>query len=123
MDAGIKAIDEHVFNKFAKTAVTYYSPQRNFVYLRIRKSLMAIELYTGEKTIKGVKNQKNHENWGTIRVRNESDLKAALEAIRRSHKLIQSAIASGINTGWYAVTPKEKMSWVKSDSSEAESDE
>jgi hypothetical protein len=123
LDVGLKDIDPHIFNKFAKTAVTYYSPQKNFVYLQFLQSLMVIKMYTGQKTIKGVKNQKDHENWGIIRVRTTADLENALAAVRRSHQLIRADIAAGINTGWYAVTPKEKMPWINRAPAEVETEE
>ncbi len=123
LDEGIKQIDDGIFNKFAKTAITYYSPQRNFVYLKFRKSLLVLNIYTNQTNIKGVKPINNHENWGTIRIKSESDLSIGLNAIRQSYKQIRKSLDENINTGWYAVTPKEKMTWQKTDSSEDESDD
>lgn len=114
LDGSIKQIDDQIFNKFAKTAITYYSPEKNFVYLKFRKSLMVLNIYINQKTLSGVKKIKDHENWGIIRIKTEKDLQIAIEAIKKSYLIMKSAIRDNINTGWYAVTPKEKMSWVKS---------
>lgn len=109
----IISIDK-VWRKFAKTAITYYSPEKNFVYLKFRKSLIVIHLYTNQQEIKGVKNIKYHENWGEIKIKSEKDVFVIVEAVKKSHELMKQAIKDNINTGWYAVTPKEKLSWLKS---------
>ena len=106
-------MNDELFHNYAKTAVTYYSPEKTFVYLKFRKSLMVIHIYTNQKVIDGVKNIKYHENWGEARIRNEKDLLKVIEYIKISYGLIRQAIKDNINTGWYAVTPKEKMAWLK----------
>jgi len=103
-------IDDEIYNKYAKTAITFYSPEKNFVYLRFRKNHMVLDIYTKQENIPGVKNIKFHENWGMIKIRNEVDLKQAISAIKRSYQVMKQAIKDNINTGWYAVTPKEKVS-------------
>lgn len=114
LDEGIKKIDEQIFRKFAKTAITYYSPEKNFVYLKFRKSLLVLNIYINQVNIKAVKPIPDHENWGIIRVKKESDLETVLIAINKSYEHIKKAISYNINTGWYAVTPREKMTWKKS---------
>ena len=123
LDESIRKIDEQIFRKYAKTAVTYYSPEKNFVYLRFHKSLMALNLYINQKRVSGVKPITNHENWGIVRVKSENDLQAVLAAIRKSHELMKKAISDNINTGWYAVTPREKMTWVKTPNDDDEGEE
>ena len=71
LDEDVQQIDDNIFNKFAKTAITYYSPERNFVYLKFQKSQMVLNVYLGQATVKGVRAIKNHENWGKIRVKTE----------------------------------------------------
>lgn len=110
LDKEILKMNEEIFNKYAKTAVTYYSPERNFVYLRFRQKSILLNIYTNQKKISGVRNIKYHENWGKINIESGSDLKIAMAAIRKSYGLIRKAIQENINTGWYAVTPKEKLS-------------
>lgn len=114
LDDEILKINEEIYHKYAKTAVTYYSPGKNFVYLKFRKNLMVIHVYTKQKEINGVKNIKFHENWGELKIKGEKDLAKAIEAIKLSYDLIRQAIKDNINTGWYAVTPKEKLTWLKS---------
>lgn len=123
LDDSIKQIDDQIFNKFAKTAITYYSPEKNFVYLKFRQSLIVLNIFTNQQPIKGVKLIKDHENWGIIRIKTEKDLSVAIDAIKRSHTIIKKAIQDNINTGWYAVTPKEKLTWAKSSKAGEESED
>lgn len=107
-DKEIRKIDESIWVKYAQTAITYYSPEKNFVYLRFRKNSFNLNLYTKQQEISGVNNILYHDNWGIIKIKNESDLKFAVNAVKKSYELIKQAISENINTGWYAVTPKEK---------------
>jgi len=107
---GILQIDDEIYNKYAKTAITFYSPEKTFVYLKFRKSLMVLHIFTNQVKIPGVKNIKFHENWGEIKIKKEEGLKKAICAIEQSYQLIKQAIKNNINTGWYAITPREKVS-------------
>lgn len=64
LDEGIRNIYDQIFRKYAKTAITYYFPERNFVYLKFLKSIMALNIYTNQEIIDGVRSIKFHENWG-----------------------------------------------------------
>jgi predicted transport protein len=107
----ISTIDK-VWRKFAKTAITYYSPEKNFAYLTFKQSLLSVDIYTNKQEIKGVRNIKYHENWGTLKIKTEKDIPTAVEAIKKSYEIIKQAIKDNINTGWYAATPKEKLTWL-----------
>lgn len=107
LDKEIKAIDEAIWVRFAQTAITYYSPEKNFVYLRLRQNSLFLHIYTGQKEIEGVQNVKNHENWGTINIHNREELDDAIPAIKKSLEYMREAVKNNKNTGWYAVTPRE----------------
>jgi predicted transport protein len=108
LDKRIRDIDESIWLKFAQTAITYYSPEKTFVYLTLRKNSLALDIYTGQKKIEGVQNIKNHENWGALHIRNKNELEVAILAIEKSFGYIREAIKNNENTGWYALTPKNK---------------
>ena len=82
---------------------------------------MVVLIYTNQKKLNKVKNIKFHENWGEFRIKSERDLASAIASIRESFSLIRQAIKDNINTGWYAVTPKEKLHWLKSSDDEEDS--
>ena len=108
LDKKIRDIDESIWVKFAQTAITYYSPEKTFVYLTLRKNSLALDIYTGQKNIEGVRNIKNHENWGSLHVHNKKELEIAKLAIEKSFDYIREAIKNNENTGWYALTPRDK---------------
>jgi predicted transport protein len=108
LDEQIRSIDESIWVKFAQTAITYYSPERTFVYLRLRKNSLALDIYTGQNKVDGVQNIKDHENWGTLHIHNKKELEIAISAIAQSFHYIREAIKNNENTGWYALTPKDK---------------
>lgn len=120
LDEEILKINEEIYHRYAKTAITYYSPEKTFIYLGFQKYSMVVNIYTNRKKLEGVKNIKYHENWGEFRIKSKKDLLGAIKNIKESYELIKKAIKDNINTGWYAVTSKEKQTWLKS--SENESD-
>jgi len=109
LDRGVRGIDKAVWQKFAKTAITYYSPERMFIYVRLRKGSLRVDFYTNRQQFDGVKNIRDHENWGEAKISNEGELQKALVAGRQSYEIMKQAIRDNINTGWYALTPKEKV--------------
>ena len=109
LDAKIRGMDDAIWVKYAQTAITYYSPDKMFVYLRLRKKSMYITVYTGQKAIAGVENVRGHENWGTIHLDKREELPKVFAAIQKSFELFKEAVKNSVNTGWYALTPKDKV--------------
>lgn len=109
LDKEIRSIDESIWAKYAQTAITYYSPEKVFVFLHFRKNSLAMKVFTDQETIEGVQNIKDHENWGKVHIKNSNQLPSTISAIGRSFELLKEAIKNGRNTGWYALTPKEKL--------------
>jgi len=68
-----------------------------------------MNIFTDQETIEGVKNIKNHENWGRVSIGNKSQIPTTISAINRSFQLMKEAIENNKNTGWYALTPREKL--------------
>jgi len=108
LDKGIRDIHGSVWVKYAKTSITYYSPEKVFVFVGLRKSTISLTIYTDQNKLKDVKNIKDHENWGRIIIESKNKLPVAIEAIKKSYELISEAIRNNRNTGWYALTPKDK---------------
>lgn len=107
LDESIKLINDSIFRKFSKTAITYYCPEKMFVFCRLQKNGIRLNIFTNEKNIDGVKNIKNHENWGIISLRKEKDFERVLNSIKESYEIMKQAVEENINTGWYAKTPKD----------------
>lgn len=105
----IMDIDPDIWDKYCKTTITYYSPEKTFVYLNFRQSRIRLTIFTNEKKIDGVNNVKNHPNWGIITIKSESELNKVMGAIKESHEIMKGAINDNINTGWFAKTTKENF--------------
>lgn len=120
VDKGIKGISKEIWVKYSKTAITYYSPKKMFVFLRLQKTGIRIDLFTNQTKLEGIDNIKNHENWGSGRIGNEDELKIILGSIKKSYEIMKKAEEDGINTGWYALTPDELDAEKEEEPSETE---
>ncbi len=106
LDQGIKEISEEIWRKVGTTPVcSYYSPERNFVYVTFQRQGLRIELFTKGQQIEGIK-QLNYTGaaakWGQIHLRTKDDLPKTIDAIKKSYGLIREAIKKNESTGWYA---------------------
>ncbi len=109
-DEQAKNINDEIWRKAAKTVVTYYSPERVFLYTHFRRWGISFDLFTRGEKIEGVKNYdqaKGGAKWGEINLRNEKDLAKVLDAARTSYRLIKEAIRNNEPTGWYAKVEEE----------------
>jgi len=106
LDRQIREVNESIWEKYAQTAITYYSPEKTFTYLQFRKNSLFLTIFTDQQKIDGVDNVKDHENWGKISVNDKNDLPRTVSAIRISFELVREAIKNNKNTGWYALSPK-----------------
>lgn len=104
----IKEINEEIFRKFSKTAITYYSPEKMFVSMGFRKNTIYMDVFTNQNQLEGIKNVKNHENWGRINIKNESQLDCSVNAAKQSYKIMKEAIKNNINTGWFALSKEDE---------------
>jgi predicted transport protein len=106
VDERITAISDTVWHKATKTpVVTYYSPERVFIYLNLQKQGLKLHLFTRGEQIEGVKSlgyKTGGAKWGVLKLTDTTQLDSALGAIRRSFSLIREAIKNNEPTGWYA---------------------
>lgn len=113
LDKEIRNFSDVVWVKYAQTAVTYYSPEKMFVYVTFSRTSLSLDIFTDQKIIEGVQNIRNHENWGKLTLKNRNELGIAVSAIKKSFSLMRDAIKNNKNTGWYALTPKDKRSGIE----------
>ncbi len=107
VDERITAISDTVWHKATKRpVVTYYSPERVFVYLNLQKQGLKLYLFTRGEEINGVTSLSRRRwggaKWGELKLTDTTQLVNALEAIKRSYSLIREAIKNNEPTGWYA---------------------
>jgi hypothetical protein len=110
LEAGVKGISEDVWRRVAKNRVSFYSPERVFAWVRIRKSQINIELFTRGETIPGVREfgyRTGGFRWGKIALKKDADFEKVLNALTESYKKIKEAIRNNEPTGWYAELEEE----------------
>lgn len=109
-DKEVRTINEEIWSRVAKTTVTYYSPERVFLYIYFQQEAIGFDLFTRGEKIDGVRNYdpaKDGAKWGGIGLRIEKDLPKVLEAVKRSYQLIREAIKNNEPTGWFAKLEEE----------------
>jgi len=115
-DRGVKNISDEIWSKVAKTTVSYYSPERVFLYTYFRQRAISFDLFTRGEKIDGVHNydpSKGGAKWGWMRLDDDKDLPKVLEAVKRSYQLIKEAIKNNERTGWYAKVEAEEKESIK----------
>lgn len=111
LDEKVKEISGEVWRKVrGRPGVTYYSPERVFIYLLFQKQGLKLTIFTGGEKLDGVKSfeyEKGGAKWGRIHVRDEKQLERILPLLKKSYDLIKEAIRKNEPTGWYADIEKE----------------
>ena len=108
LDEEIKKIREEVYRKIAKSAITFYSPERVFAYTYLQANRIKIDLFTRGNKIANVKNyspdepKKGGAKWGYIYISKKEDVPKAITAIRQAYVNVREAIKINERTGWYA---------------------
>jgi hypothetical protein len=106
VDVSITEISDTIWHKATKTpVVTYYSPERVFVYLNLQKQGLKLHVFTRGEKIEGVKSlgyRRGGAKWGVLYLNDIAQLESALQAIKSSFSLIREAIKNNEPTGWFA---------------------
>lgn len=106
LDEKIKEISDEIWYKVTgRPGVTYYSPERVFIYLRFQKRGLRLTVFTKGEKLEGVKSfeyERGGAKWGTIHLREEKQLEKAIPILKKSYALIKEAIKNNEPTGWYA---------------------
>jgi predicted transport protein len=109
LDGDVRSVSDEIWRKVMRRSpgVTYYSPERVFVYVDFQKGGLRLSLFTRGEQLPGVKSLATSTGtggakWGQIRVKDEPQLKTVLPLLKQSHQLIQDAIKNSEPTGWYA---------------------
>jgi len=101
----VKSVDDTCFYKVNKTAITFYSPERTFLYVHPRQNALRMALFTGGEPLEGVEQMENRnsgQKWGTLSVSDQDELQEAFLVVEESHKRINAAIKRNERTSWHA---------------------
>ena len=97
--------DNSVFYKVGDKLVSFYSPERAFLFVCPRKSKLRFNVFTAGSRLGAVKQyefERGAEKWGGLAISTGADLAAALPWVGESLNRIRSAIKRNEPTGWYA---------------------
>jgi len=90
--------------KIGAKYIGFYSPERSFASIMIRKQSIQLECYCGDNPINGTKvsNLRFSPRWCKLILKNDTDSDNAVKILKESHKRINEAIKSGKTTGYYS---------------------
>ena len=122
LDTRVKEMSEEIWHKVREIpGVTYYSPERVFIYLEFQQRGLRLTVFTRGESIRGVKSfdyKRGGSKWGRIVLRNQAELDRALPILRRSHELIKLALKDNEPTGWYAELEQDSEEEEEKDTSQ-----
>ena len=100
-----RGLNEECFFKVGLKMVSFYSPERVFMYMHPRKTMLRLWLFTSGETLDGVKPfgyEKAAAKWGHLSITSIKELDKAKPTIKESYNRIKKAIKNNESTGWYA---------------------
>lgn len=101
----VKSIDEECFFKVGSRIVSIYCPERMFIFLYPRKSMLRLVFFTNGEPLGEVKQfefERGAEKWGGISIASREELLKARPWVEESYRRIKSAIQENRPTGWWA---------------------
>lgn len=108
LDNKIQEIDKNIWRKVSKNTITYYNPEKVFIYLHPQKQGIKLFLFTNAEKIEGVEiPYADALKWGRIYLKNIEEVDNVIDAIKQSYHIINKAIEGGLNTGWFAIPEKD----------------
>jgi len=90
--------------------VTYYSPERVFIYVDFQKGGLSLTVFTNGQDLPGVSGfgyERAGAKWRRAIIKDETQLETIMPTLERSHKLMKDAIKNNEATGWYAPMGEE----------------
>lgn len=112
VDELTRGISGDVWRKYSsKGVVTYYSPNRVFVYLKFQKKGVRLSLFTRGEPLEGVKPydyERGGAKWGALTISSVKDRDAIQAIVKTSFERISAAVAANETTGWFAEFENEE---------------
>jgi len=92
------------WSKIGSKYIGFYSPDRAFASVMIRKQSIQIECFSGDEPIPGTKvsNIRFSPRWCKMTIKSAADLENAINILQESYKRINKALKSGEATGYFS---------------------
>jgi hypothetical protein len=93
-----------VWAKAGEKYVSWYSPEKAFASIRLRKRSIRVECFSGEAALDGttVSNSRFSPRWSKFTVKTDPDAERAGRVLGESLQRIREAIAKGEPTGYFS---------------------
>ena len=107
-DKNLKGLSREIWTKAMKNdGVTYYSPEKVFIYLNFQKQGLMMHLFTNGKEMKGVEvttniNGKSGKKWGKVYLKEANEMKKTILIIKESLSRMKEAIKNKESTFYHA---------------------
>lgn len=97
-------VNEEIWMKIGVKYIGWYSPERAFVSIRVKKTSIRIKCFSRGQKIEGTKisNIRFSPRWSTFTVKNDTDVQKAIDILTESYKLNIAAIKAGETTGYFS---------------------
>lgn len=101
---GISKENDSIWAKVGAKYIGWYSPEKSFVSLLIKKQVLRFECFCRGEVIQGTKisNTRFSPRWCKFAVKSDDDVDKAINILKISLKRIQDALKSGETTGYYS---------------------
>ena len=104
-DKEVKTLSDKIWSKVVVNGLTYYCPERVFIYLHFQKQGLRLTLFTRGQEIRGIRKgawTSGGAKWGRVHIKQDDKLESALQAAKQSYQFIKQAVKQNESTGWFA---------------------
>jgi len=100
----ISEIDDNIWAKIGKKYIGWYSPERAFVSLQLKKQSIRFEVFSRETPIENtiIANQRFAPRWCKFTVKADVDVDKAVKILIESYNRIKEALKAGEPTGYFS---------------------
>ncbi|MBL7672058.1 MAG: DUF262 domain-containing protein [Bdellovibrionaceae bacterium] len=109
----LQSINPEIWWKLKKRSLSFFSPSKHFLTVRISKNGLRMTAFTRGKSIPGVEpiiqKDRGGELWGRFSLGKEDDFKKVMDTLRFSLTQMEEALRAGEATAWWAKSRDKKV--------------
>ena len=100
----LRKVDERIWANPREIYIGLYCPEKSFASIKISKTSIQIECFSGDAPIKGTKasSVRFSPRWSKFSIKNDKDAKDAIGKLTESYHRIKDAIKKGEATSYYS---------------------
>jgi hypothetical protein len=100
----LSQIDDSIWAKVGEKFIGWYSPEKSFASIALKKQSIRIECFSRGADLKGTKvaSQRFAPRWSKFTVKSDTDVQQTVEILTESQKRIKEAIKAGEPTSYFS---------------------